>query len=331
MVREHEKLLKIAKKIQRNNKLTKFFRLNNSKKIIKDLEKVNKEIYIKLLSHQDKFSWMNIYCWLGEPFALPDYIKRIKNLLKFDCQNELLKLKKEREIREKRSQELIEKLKIGKDTLMLIITIRDYAYLKAYRFDVYSISQYNVRNLIAEIADRNNISSLDVIYSTPQEIVNWLENKTQPNISLIKEREKEYAIIKLGGREIIIYSGRELAKFKRSFKVKDYSRLKEIKGNVTFPGKVIGKVKIVLDGSMIKKINKGDILVAPMTNPDYTPVIPKVSAIITDQGGLLCHAAIIAREFNIPCIIGTKIATQVLKDGDQVEVDAENGVVRILK
>ena len=68
-----------------------------------------------------------------------------------------------------------------------------------------------------------------------------------------------------------------------------------------------------------------------MTTPDFVPAMKKASAFITDEGGITCHAVIIAREMKKPCIIGTKIATQILKDGDLVEVDADNGVVRILE
>lgn len=68
-----------------------------------------------------------------------------------------------------------------------------------------------------------------------------------------------------------------------------------------------------------------------MTTPDFVPAMKKAAAVITDEGGITCHAAIMSRELGIPCVIGTKIATKVLRDGDLVEVDAEKGVVRILK
>jgi pyruvate,water dikinase len=68
-----------------------------------------------------------------------------------------------------------------------------------------------------------------------------------------------------------------------------------------------------------------------MTTPDFVPAMRKAVAIITDEGGITCHAAIVSRELGKPCIIGTKIATKALKDGDVVEVDADNGVVRIIK
>ena len=78
-------------------------------------------------------------------------------------------------------------------------------------------------------------------------------------------------------------------------------------------------------------IKQDFILVTGMTNPNMVPLIKKAKAIVTDEGGITCHAAIISREFNIPCIVGTKIATQVLKDGDVVEVNAYDGIVRKIK
>jgi len=81
----------------------------------------------------------------------------------------------------------------------------------------------------------------------------------------------------------------------------------------------------------INKIEDGDVLVTSMTNPEMVLGMQKAAAIVTDEGGLLCHAAIISREMKKPCIIGTEIATDVLRDGDFIEVDAEKGVVRKIK
>lgn len=103
-----------------------------------------------------------------------------------------------------------------------------------------------------------------------------------------------------------------------------------IKGTVASKGKVRGKVKVLMSNRELDKVKERDIIVTPMTTPDFVPVINKASAIITNEGGLTCHAAIISRELNKPCIIGTKNATKVLKDGDMVEVDAEKGIVKKL-
>lgn len=104
-----------------------------------------------------------------------------------------------------------------------------------------------------------------------------------------------------------------------------------LSGDIGSRGKYSGKVTIVLDPKNIKSFPSGAVLVAPMTRPEYVQLMKKAGAIITDEGGITCHAAIVSRELGIPCIIGTKNATKVLKDGDMVEVDADKGVVRIIK
>ncbi|QQR79245.1 MAG: hypothetical protein IPJ68_03260 [Candidatus Moraniibacteriota bacterium] len=104
-----------------------------------------------------------------------------------------------------------------------------------------------------------------------------------------------------------------------------------LRGQIGSPGKIQGKACIVLDASKFDHFRDGDILVTGMTRPEFVPLMKRATAIITDEGGITCHAAIVARELRKPCIIGTKIATQVLHDGDLVEVDADNGVVRVLE
>ena len=78
-------------------------------------------------------------------------------------------------------------------------------------------------------------------------------------------------------------------------------------------------------------MKKGEILVTEMTSPDYVPAMKKALGIITDEGGLTCHAAIVARELKVPCIIGTKFATEILKNGDLVKMNASSGIVEIIK
>ncbi len=104
-----------------------------------------------------------------------------------------------------------------------------------------------------------------------------------------------------------------------------------IKGFPASKGNIQGRVRIVFDpGRDIHDFNPGDILVTGMTRPEFLPIMKIAGAIITDEGGISCHAAILARELKKPCIIGTKFATRNLKDGDLVEVDADNGIVKIL-
>lgn len=110
--------------------------------------------------------------------------------------------------------------------------------------------------------------------------------------------------------------------------------LNQFEGIVASRGKkqiIRGKAKIVLDPFKAGAFQKDDILIAPMTSPEYVFLMEKAAAIVTDTGGLTCHAAIVSREFEIPCIVGTKVATQVLKDGDLIEVNTEKGIILIIQ
>ncbi len=107
----------------------------------------------------------------------------------------------------------------------------------------------------------------------------------------------------------------------------------ELKGMVASTGgikKCRGVIQIILDPDK-SKFKKGNILATSMTRPEFVPLMKKVKAIIANEGGVTSHAAIVSRELNIPCIIGTKNATDVLKNGDLVEMDMGSGVIKILK
>jgi pyruvate, water dikinase len=92
-----------------------------------------------------------------------------------------------------------------------------------------------------------------------------------------------------------------------------------------------GRVCIVFGSGDFQKVKDGDVIVASMTRPEFAPILKKAAAIVTNEGGVTCHTAIVSRELNIPCIIGTQNATRVLHDGDLVKVDADKGVVRVLE
>ena len=89
-----------------------------------------------------------------------------------------------------------------------------------------------------------------------------------------------------------------------------------MKGQCAYVGKVCGKVKIIQIPADMEKMNHGDVLISQATSPDLLLAMKKASAIVTNTGGLICHAAITARELKIPCIVGTGKATLIFKDGD---------------
>jgi len=156
-----------------------------------------------------------------------------------------------------------------------------------------------------------------------------IANDRPPPIEELKERRASYAYA-----DATLFTGQGVTEMEKRFNIRIElpapvdSSLKEFKGKIACPGIVRGRVRRVMSREDVPNVRKGEIIVSPMTMPDYMPALKKAVGIVTDEGGIVSHAAITARELKKPCIIGTKIATQVLKDGDVVEVDADNGIVR---
>ena len=117
-------------------------------------------------------------------------------------------------------------------------------------------------------------------------------------------------------------------KSRKEIKMEELQSVREVKGIIASKGIATGTARIVHTNLDLKKIQKGDIMVAHMTRQDYVPFMRKCKGFITDEGGVTAHTAIIAREMSMPCIVGTHIATRVFRDGDEVELDASNGVAR---
>lgn len=192
--------------------------------------------------------------------------------------------------------------------------------------DIYKVGTDFERKVIKDLELKEKLSSGTLKYLTSFEIEQYFESGKLPEDI---EQRKDFILIKHTTGVVEKYFDKEyLKKFNL---VEDIDEdIKEIEGQIAFQGKVRGGVKILRKVEDIKNFKDGEIIVASMTEPRYLPAMKKAAGFVTDEGGITCHAAIIAREIKKPCIIGTKIATRVLKDGDKVEVDADKGIVKKL-
>lgn len=193
--------------------------------------------------------------------------------------------------------------------------------------DIALAQEQYIDKLAAEMAKAKGLKPECLLYSLPDEIVN---DKISCKIS--HQRFKSSLAYVAGNKIFFNHNVREVAEVQKYLdRVIKKHTSNEIKGKVAYPGQVSGRVKLVMLKSELKEIKKGEILVTPMTEIDYIPYLSKVKAIITNEGGITCHAAIISREMKIPCIIGTGNATRILKTGYLVEVDAKMGSVKIIR
>jgi phosphohistidine swiveling domain-containing protein len=184
------------------------------------------------------------------------------------------------------------------------------------------------KNLFPKIARSLGLSVNDLRYFYYWEISDGLTGK-KIKISEILARKRGYGIL-ANGNNVQSLSAIEVKDLEKKIVSKKYLS-RQILGNTACRGKVTGIAKIIISPKEFSKFKAGDILVTAMTTPDYVPIMKKAAAFVTDEGGISCHAAIVAREMHKPCVIGTKIATKILRDGDRVEVNADKGIINILR
>lgn len=302
-------------------------------KTAQDLKEQCPLVFAKLAEHTKKHAWV-YYVYMGPAYTENNFWAFIKDAITqgVDPEKKLRALddrkKKIAELRE----EYISKLKPDLFNETIIRLASKIVWAKPRRKDYQSRSYYHLEKLLREIARRLNIS-LSQARSAPFDLIEKGLKTGAIDTSVINSVYKTHVCIPDNGKVITLY-GKEAHDFeeqcveKEKIEVED---VKEIKGVVAQPGKVTGTVKIINRPEEMEKMNQGNVLVSLATTPSVVPAMKKAAAIVTDEGGLTCHAAIVSRELGITCVIGTKIASKVLKDGDKVEVDAFKGLVTVIK
>lgn len=324
-------ILKVLFQITKNKKLINYFKKEDTGKLVTYLKKEKNNIWKLLTEHTRKYSWIH-YVYEGpagdEAYfidILKDYIKR-----KINPAEELAKYRQKKKILRNRQVEIVKKLKLNDYEKGIIWLARDFVFFKAYRRELQTWSYYHMEFLLKEIAKRLHLTLKQVRMMLPEEIVSALKTG-KINHNLLNQRLQ---LVVYGYKpERFCYTGKQAGLFvkQRVGSEKRVRRVGELIGEVACPGKVRGAVTIVNSPDDIKNMEAGNILVSFSTNPNLMPAIRQAAAIVTDEGGLTCHAAIVSRELGIPCVVGTKIATQILEDGQLVEVDAGKGIIRIIK
>lgn len=199
---------------------------------------------------------------------------------------------------------------------------------RVYAEPSYAETEGYMQHIAQKISEKTGYAPELILATTLEELKEYFKSSTLPIIQELEARHKRSVILFEKGTYVLLTED-DAEAFEKTIIEKQASAT-SIKGTKAYPGKITGKVQIILDAKEDVDFKEGTILVTGMTRPEYLSIIKKASAFITDAGGMLSHAAITARELKKPCIVGTEIATKVLKDGDLIEVDADNGVITIL-
>jgi len=181
---------------------------------------------------------------------------------------------------------------------------------------------------LSEVARRTGYTKIDLTFVVFDEIENVLFNKADLKKEISERKKKCFFLVKPSG-EYIVAGDKDADKYFACL-VKSVYNSREFRGVTASKGVATGRVRLILKIGDMNSFQTGEILVTNNTTPEFVPVMKKAAAIITEQGGLTSHAAIVSRELNKPCIIGIKNIATILKTGDMVEVDADHGIVKIL-
>jgi phosphoenolpyruvate synthase/pyruvate phosphate dikinase len=278
------------------------------------------------------FGWLPIFCY-GEPWPATHYLDEVKKLAKKDVsalEKECQKLKDHSFRRNRDITEISKKYKIGKRDLQIFI---DFGLATDTRNEAeyfVSFGGYFLMPLYKEIAKKLFISVKQLRDFTEEEVSDALLGKvTAESILAKKSKYSGFGYDKKMQKRIDFApaEAEKLFKYIESY-VKPIQGGDENRGTCASPGVAKGKIRIVPYPKDNHKVKQGDILVTYATTTDYLPAMKRAAAIITEVGGLTCHAAVVSREFGIPCIVALKNAMKNFKDGQMVEVDANKGIVK---
>lgn len=294
-------------------------------------KKFDQRLKEKLKKHSMKYGWMPYYGFNYPSWDISDFKEKIKNTE--EPGEELKEREREKERKEKELNEILQEF--GNTRLRNLIELtQQFMHLRPYRTEVLRKIRYYITPLYKEIANRLELDYEEVLVLTPEEIKEVLLGKEEILGKELKKRIDYLALVILGG-EIEIVSEKEeielLGELLPSRRGTKAQKTKELEGNPAYEGKAEGEVKIIESIEDSDKFKEGNVLVSSMTTPEMTSLVKKASAIVTDEGGLTCHAAVVSRELEVPCIIGTKNATEVLNNGDKVKVDAKKGKVEVIE
>lgn len=297
-------------------------------------QKLPPEIKKLLDEHQQKFFWIENNYHDAKVISAQEFWKRARQLIKSHKKQGLRpKYNYETKVKQKKIR-LKRKYKISQKDFKAL----EFLSLMTWWQDSRKASGLMMNHWATEFmqltVQKYQVPFNDLRYLTSDEFVDFLKSGRYDKAEVKARQKRAIQIVFKSGKNYIVSGNGQLRKLIKALLAEDY-KLKDsqLPGVVASRGKadkIRGRVRIVSNPKGIK-LKPDEILVTSMTRPEYVPLMRQAAAIITDMGGITCHAAIASRELKKPCLMDTKIATKALKNGQLVEVDTNGGLVRVLK
>lgn len=300
---------------------------------LEELKELFPEIYEAIQKHQQRFFWVQVNYKYTDPVTVEKFLETIRetvvNLNLVQIRAKIERLENYAQNLREEKQKIYNQLKINQTDRKSAALISLNGYWHDARKQANLVGNFTANEFLARIGRKYQYPQEELQFTLPQEVKklfagekldrNLLQRRMQSSVHIIGAKLAEYILEEEEARQIV-----EMTQRPREEKLTD------LRGTPASYGIAQGKVRIIHNPKK-QDIEEGEILVTSMTRPDFAPLMKKAAAIITEEGGITSHAAIISRELEKPCIVGTRIASQVLKDGDEVEVNANHGLIKILK
>lgn len=301
---------------------------------LEDLKEKYPPFHIALENHTKKHAWV-YYVYAGPAYTESDFFEFIRQYVsdKRSAKEMLQEIESRLEDNNKKKEETIVAWELNDFDATMLRVAGKLIWAKPRRKDYQAKTYYHMERLFREMGKRLYLS-LKQVRSLPPEILRQgLVEGVELDSRVIQGMRQHHIVLPLE-EDVDILFGDEAKTFSEEkvvrSKEQEYEDVSELKGTCACEGTAEGIVRIINTAAEMDKMDKGDILVSVATTPNIVAAMKKAGAIITDEGGLTCHASIVSRELQIPCVVGLHIATKALKDGDIVEVDATNGIVKRL-
>jgi phosphohistidine swiveling domain-containing protein len=297
--------------------------------------KKDKELSKKIDEYNKKYFYKNADFYDRRELTFESTIKEVKEEItknnKKAIEKSIAEIKKADKEISARRKKILNEIKISATEKKAI----EFASKYIVWIDIRKINMmkqfYYVFCLLHYVAERLRISYEEISTFTVEEVHDILSGKAKLNKDEAKKRQAKVMLIYQKDKPLEIYYGRDAEQMFEIAKGVAESK-NELKGFVASRGSkgdvIRGKARIVID-ALKDRFEEGEILITSMTRIEFVPLMKKAKMIITDEGGIACHAAIVSRELGIPCIVGTKYATHIIKSGDIIEADLKEGRVRI--
>ncbi|HBH46454.1 MAG: hypothetical protein A2445_03205 [Candidatus Jacksonbacteria bacterium RIFOXYC2_FULL_44_29] len=287
-----------------------------------------------ITQHQKQFYWLASNYKYTQTVTPAQFFRNIKESVIYlkasEIKKKIVELRTLDQEMARKKRKIVRQIKLSKDDLIKLQIIAINGWWHDRRKKANMIGSFWLNQFLRRASRRYGVD-FELLQYTLKPEFDQLLTAGKIDQATLKNRVKGCVhFMAKDGADVILF-GQDFRYLKQKLLgSRQLSAVNDFRGVIASRGKVQGKVRIVINPNK-NAFKEGEILVTSMTRPDFVPLMRKAVAIITDEGGLTSHAAIISRELGIPCLVGTKIATHVLHDGQIVEVNANHGIVKVVK